>query len=140
MRIEFTADTATFDELNEAFVAGLAVGDGSDTYLLFQRSVADGPDDWGVHLEHNGQANSGYDLISACRITRGRVAVDLSDPLGDLEGVEGFDVSLQVDDSTFQRFQDGLTKVFKGESSALLSGAQQQNPELSPAAVAPGEA
>jgi hypothetical protein len=125
MRISFTADTATFDEIDEAFVAGLAVGEGTETYLLFQRSVADGPDDWGVHLEHNDQVNSGYDLISACRVTRDRVEVDLSAPLGSLEGVEGFDVSLQVDDSTFQRFSDGLTKVFRGEASALLSAAQQ---------------
>jgi hypothetical protein len=67
----------------------------------------------------------GTTLIAACRVSRNRVEVDLSGRLGDLSGVEGFDVSLQVDDSTFQRFADGLTKVFKGDASALLSGAQQ---------------
>jgi len=29
MRIEFTADTATFDDINEALVSGLAIGEGS---------------------------------------------------------------------------------------------------------------
>jgi hypothetical protein len=125
MRIEFTANMATFDEMNEALVAGLAVGDGTETYLLFQRSVADGPDDWGVYLEYNDQINSQYNLISACRLVRGRLEVDLSGPLGNLADVDGFDVTLQVEDSTFQRFADGLTKVFRGEASALLSGAQQ---------------
>ena len=125
MRINFTADTATFDKINEAFVVGLAVGDGTETYLLFQRSVADDSDDGGIHLEHNDQANSKYNVISACRLTRDRVEVDLSGSLGNLVDVEGFDVSLQVDDSTFRGFADGMTKVFKGKASALLSVAQQ---------------
>ena len=51
--------------------------------------------------------------------------MDLSGPLGNLEGVEGFDVYLQVDDPTLQTLVDGLTKVFGGEARALLSGAQQ---------------
>ena len=124
MRIEFTADTATFDEIDETLVSGLAIGDGTETYLMFLRSPDEGPDDCGVYLEYNGQMNAGYDTVSACRIRRDRVEVELSDPLGSLEDVDGFDVSLQVDDSTFQRFADGLAKVFQGEASALLSGAQ----------------
>ena len=125
MRIEFIADTATFDEIADALVAGLAVGSGVEVHLMFQRSVADGPDDWGVYLEYKDQGNSGYNLISACRIARQRVEVDLSGPLGSLEGVEGFDVSLDVSDSTFETFADGLTKIFRGEASALRGGAQQ---------------
>ena len=127
MRIEFTADTATFDEVDEALVAGLAVGDGTEAYLLFQRSAADGPDDLGVHLEYNDQATSAYNLISACRLSRRRVEVDLSGSLGSLRGVEGFDVVLAVDDEAFKRFADGLTRVFRGEASARLSGGQSRD-------------
>ncbi len=126
VRIEFTADTATFDEIDEVIISGLAVGDGVETYLMFQRSVADGPDDWGVYLEYGDQANSEYEAISACRLSRERVEVDLSGRLGNLEGVEGFDVTLQVDDSTFQSFADGLTKVFRGNSILLVGGVQQK--------------
>ncbi len=127
MRIEFTADTATFDEIEETQVCGLAMGDGADTTLMFLRAPDDGLDDCGVYLEYNDEKNAGYDAISACRLRRDRVEVDLAGPLGGLEGVEGFDVSLQVDDPTFQSFADGLAKVFKGEASALLNGAEPLN-------------
>jgi len=120
MKIEFTANTATFDEIDEAFISGLAVGDGSNTYLKFQRSVAEGPDDWGVYLEHNDQIHGSYDLVSECRLTRDHVEVDLSGRLGSLEDVDGFAVALQVDDETFSLFAKGLTKVFQGNATALL--------------------
>jgi len=124
MRIEFTADTATFDEIGEAFVSGLAIGEGVETYLMFLSSGGEGDDDCGVYLEYNDKVNAGYDLISACRLCRGRVEVDLSGTLGDLEDVDGFDVTLQVDDPTFQSFADGLVKVFRGDASSLLISAQ----------------
>lgn len=120
MRIEFTANTATFTEIDEAFIAGIAVGDGSKIYLTFQRSMVEGPDDWGVYLEYNDQIHGDYDLVSECRLTRDHVEVDLSERLGGLEDIDGFTVSLQVDDETFILFAKGLMKVFQGKARALL--------------------
>jgi hypothetical protein len=121
MRGSFTADTATFDEIERAFVAGLATGDGSQGYLVFQRSLPDDSRDEGVYLEYNDQACSGYNLIASCRLSRERLELDLSRPLGDLNDVTGIDVELHVDDASYEQFSRGLKQVFRGQAEGWLT-------------------
>ena len=43
--ITFVADTATYDVIEGAHVAGLAIGNGTDGYLMFQRGEEADSDD-----------------------------------------------------------------------------------------------
>lgn len=120
MRVSFVADMATFDEIEGALVVGLAMGDGGEGYLLFQRSTPDAPKDCGVYLEYNDQGYSGYNLVAGFRVSRGRVEVDLSKPLGNLKDVTGIDVDLRVDDVSYERFLRGLKQVFREEEVCVV--------------------
>jgi len=123
VRVSFTANTASFDEIEETLIAGLATGDGSQGYLIFQRSlpVANDQDDRGVYLEYNDQAYSAYNAILNCQVSRDRIEVKLSKSLGNLNNVKIFVAEIQVDDSSYKRFLDGLKQVFRGEASNLLT-------------------
>jgi hypothetical protein len=114
--LAFIADKATYDLIEGAHVAGLAVGDGADGYLLFQRGPEADPDDWGIHLEFNDQANSGYDVIRECRVGRGTVEVDLAKPLN---GVIAIKVALSVGDQQFVSFLAGMRMIFRGQEDRL---------------------
>jgi hypothetical protein len=46
--------------------------------------------------------------------------VDLSRPLGNLAGVEGFDVRLHVGEADYARLQSGLKRIF-GDRPDLLT-------------------
>ena len=115
----FIADTATFDKIEGTLLAGLAAGDGSQGYLLLQRCAPDDQEDWGIHLEYNDQALSGYNTVASCRLSRERFEVDLSKPLANLEGITGIDIELNVDEASFERFSRGLKQVFRGEEGSL---------------------
>jgi len=121
MRVSFTANTATFDEIEGALVAGLAASDGSQGYLVFQRSSSNDLDDEGVYLEYNSQSYSGYNVIAACRLSRERLEVDLSKPIGNLKDVTGVDVEFHVDDTSYEQFSRGLEQVFRGEAEGWLT-------------------
>jgi hypothetical protein len=118
--MRFTADTATYDVIEGAHVAGLAIGQGEEGYLLFQRSGEDDPDDFGIHIELNDQANSGYGLVKECRVGRGMVELDLEEPL---LGTTSIQVVLTVDDPTFTRFAEGMGKIFRGCHNQLKISA-----------------
>jgi len=107
----FTTDTATYDIIEGAHVVGLAFTASTDGYLMFQRSKDPDPDDCGVYIELNDQANSGYDLVRECRIDRHAVEIDLSQTLA---GFATIHVKLAVDDDSFTRLLDGLKKIFRG--------------------------
>lgn len=114
----FTADTATYDVIDEAHIAGLAIGDGTEGYLMLQRSVEDDTDDRGIYVELNDQADSGYGLISHCRVSRQAVMIDLTQPLA---GTTTIHVHLTVKDETFKRFLEGPKAVFRGEHQQLTT-------------------
>ena len=112
----FTADTATYDMIDGAHVVGLAIDDGADGYLMLQRSGEDDPDDWGIYVELNDQANSGYGLVRECRISRQTIEIDLSQPLA---GATVIQVSLAVGDDAFGRFTEGLKAIFRDNQGQL---------------------
>lgn len=109
--MKFTADTATYDVIDGAHVVGLAIGQGEEGYLLFQRTGDDDPDDSGIHIELNDQANSGYGLVKECRVSRDMVELDLGKPV---LGTTSIQVRLAVDDPTFTRFAEGMKSIFRG--------------------------
>jgi hypothetical protein len=121
MRVKFNVDTATFDEICNAYVASLSIGDCNLGYLILQRAAAtDGGHDSGIFLEYNDADYSGYDLVASCRVSRNRVRVDLSRPFAGLDRVEGFDIGLNIDDPSYRNFVSGLEKIFRGNSRQLL--------------------
>ena len=116
----FTADTATYDVIDGAHVAGLAIGDGSADYLMFQRSLENDCADRGIYVELNDQINSGYDLVQTCRIQRQELVVDLTEPVG---GADAIRVKLSIEDKPFRRFVDGMKIIFRGKEKQLIIDA-----------------
>lgn len=119
MRVSFIADTATFDKIEGTLVAGLA-SNKSGKHLVFQRSASDDPEGWGIYLEYSDQGYSGYNAITGCRVSRERVEIDLSKPLGNLTNVTGIDVDLQVDTLSYEQFLYGLKQIFRGKAEDQL--------------------
>src|SRR5947209_8731007 len=103
MRVAFRATQAGFEADEYALICGVAGVDaaGRDHALTFQRAPEDDDpaEDGGIYAEFDGQGQSGYNLIAACHLTRERLMVDLSAPLGRLDAVNGFDVELAVGDA-----------------------------------------
>jgi hypothetical protein len=105
MRIAFEASEAGFEADEFALICGVS---NDSQYLTFQRDPEDSDTDWGVHLEYGGQADGGYACIRECRVSRNELAVDLSSVLGGVAVVEGFDVTLRIDDESFGALSAGL--------------------------------
>jgi hypothetical protein len=116
----FTADTATYYVIEGAHVTGLATGNGSGGYLIFQRSGKTVSGDLGVYVELNDQSNSGYGLIRECRIGREEVVVDLTQAL---TGAVTIRVKLSVDDEAFREFMEGMNNVFRGSDNLFVMNA-----------------
>jgi FKBP-type peptidyl-prolyl cis-trans isomerase 2 len=116
----FTADTATYNFIDGAHIAGLAIENGADGYLIFQRSGNKDPDDWGIYFELNDQSNSGYGIIQECRIDRQKLEIDLNKPLA---GVICFNVKLLVDDEAYENFMKGMKIIFREHKDKLKIGA-----------------
>jgi len=79
---------------------------------MLQRST-DSNDDFGIYLEFCDQINSGYNLISECRISDEKISIDLK---GSMDGlIEGFDVEFTNSDS----IKKDLCRVFRGQEDKL---------------------
>jgi hypothetical protein len=110
--LKFTAveeGSSVKDELVET--VGISSG---DEYLLFGRSNGEA-DDWGVYLEYSDQINAGYKCIDQCVISEKVLEIKLSKQLGQLEGVDGFFIHLELDDSEYNDLLHGLKHLCRGE-------------------------
>jgi hypothetical protein len=116
MRFSFEATEAGFDADEGALVCGVTDG---ERYLTFQRDAENSGEDWGIYLEYGDQINGGYNCVRSCRLSRFALHVDLSQPLGRLEGVEGFDVAFRLHDQSYEALCTGLERVFRGMSEVL---------------------
>lgn len=124
MRIEFRAAEGGFEEDEYVLICGVSGNDadGIRHSFHFQRGPEDEPpeEDWGVYAEFDDQGYGGYRRIQRCRLTRDRLSVDLSGPLGHLTGVEGFDVSLAaIDDPSYEQLRAELPRIFRGMPDTL---------------------
>ena len=69
-------------------------------YLLFERVVPiEGAEDWGIYIEYDDQANSGYDAIDACAVTRQFIQVTLTKAVDVEKRFRQIHVALQLDDT-----------------------------------------
>ncbi len=127
MRVAFTADESGFDVDEYTLVCGVA-GDGH--YLTFQRDAEDLDEDWGIHLEYDGQCNGDYGCVAACRLSPRSISVDLAHPLSRrLTEVTGFDVALRLDPGQWAGVRDGLRRVFRGHLDLLAEAETTDGPE-----------
>ena len=119
-RLTFEATNAACEANRDAMVCGVADEQGG--YLLFQRSLEPAANDAGVHLEYSDQLNGAYGCIRRCTLTRTQLSVDLLRQLGNLAGVEGLDVRLQVADADYARLLNGLQRIFRDQPDVLTIG------------------
>lgn len=123
MRVTFEARDAAFIADSDALVCAIAGPDtaGVEHYLTLQRGPEgeDPSDDWGVYLEFDDQINSGYGHIRRAAVDRATFSIDLTKPLGRLDDVVGFDVSLVCDDAAYGQIHAGLPRIFRGMPERL---------------------
>ena len=125
MRITFRATNGRFEADEYALVCGLigVDADGAVHYLNFQQSpegtAAD--QDGGVYIEYGDQINGEYGRVRQCRSSRDLLSVDLSQQLGTLVGVDGFDIAMAIDDLTYEQIRTGLSRIFRADSGLLLT-------------------
>jgi hypothetical protein len=93
----------------------------SDEYVIFQRGESDMSTS-DIHFEYVDQINGGYDFVRECRLSRGRLIIELSRPIPSMPGVDGIDVSLDVDESAFQLLRGGLETIFAPCPERLVIG------------------
>jgi len=123
MIISFKADSFFNEDDGDVIygaLQGFKGGEDEDMehFLNFQKSV-DGDMLGGIYLEYNGQENGGYDNVKLCELTRDKMTLQLAKQLGDLQDVEGFDVSLDFGDDIFNDVKEFLTRIFEGYEELL---------------------
>ena len=116
MRITFTADESCFEADEDTLTCGVA---GGGRYLTLQRDAEGADEDWGIHLEFDDHSNGDYECVGACRIGHESLSIDLSQPLGTLAGVTGFDVALRLTPEQMGAIRHGLRQVFRGQLNLL---------------------
>jgi len=114
MRIQFTAQELFFENDGDVAYANLMGGDGDEPehFLIFQRALLD--EDQAIHLEYNDQSYGAYDAIASCHLERELLTVDLARPLGGLTDVTGFDVTLALDDESYEQLTAAFDLFFQG--------------------------
>jgi len=68
-----------------------------------------------------------YECIAACRIGSSILSVDLARPLGQLIGVTGFDVNLQIEEALAAALRKGLKQLL-GDHLEILADAEHSIP------------
>jgi len=131
VRFTFRATQGGFNDDGEVLSAGVATGDDWDEeeghYLNFQRDAEghrESPQDWekdGLYIECDDQSCSGYGLIRECRLSRSMMSVDLSEEMEGLEGVEGFDVELAIDEESYGQLRAGLARMIEETAARFLA-------------------
>jgi hypothetical protein len=62
----------------------------------------------------------GEECVSTCSLTRQRVLIELSRPLGEGVCVDHFDVELNIDDKSYIELRDALRWLFRDKPGVLL--------------------
>ena len=139
VRKSFTATKAWAGEDYWVFYAGVSEPDSTDELgveshyeLSFGRGVEKDEikeidPEWSQEIKLSYRQGeepyvSGDECVAASRLERDKLEVDLSRPLG--EGVEigGFDISLNLDDSSYTNLRDGLRWIFQHRAGVLTLG------------------
>ena len=115
-RIAFVADRVAFESDEHAAVCAVY---SQHQGLSFQRDAEGAKEDWGHYLEFGGQQIGAYGCVAESRIGSASLRVDLSQPLGSLAEVTGFDVELRLDPTQKALLSQGLRIIFRGELERL---------------------
>ena len=123
MRITIRATEAGFDADKYcllAFALGLDAN-GDEHGLDLQRGPEDEDpaEDWGIYLGFDDQINGGYNHVAHCWLSPTSLSIDLAKPLKTMQEIEGFDVTLDVDEDSFTQLRDGLPRIFRGHERLL---------------------
>jgi len=131
MRVSFRATDAGFDADEYSIVCGVDGHDavGIEHVLSFDRlseeaALVDPADDGGVHTQFDDQSNGGYGCVAKCKLSRRLLTVDLAKRLGELVGVDGFDVELAITDELFADVRSGLARIFRAMPGVLVISEQ----------------
>ncbi len=116
MHISFIAIEASFETDEYALIVSL---EGTENSLVFQRDSDENFEDAGLYLEFGGQHNGGYGCVESCFLNRKIIQVNLSRQLGVLEDVNGFDIKLDIDDTSYDQLLDGLPRIFREMANSL---------------------
>jgi hypothetical protein len=117
MNISFTAVNTDFEYDEYALIVSI---EGIENSLSFQRaSEQESDDDSGLYIQFGEQQNGDYECVTRCCVSRKNIEVVLSRQLGNLENVDGFHVNLDIDDESYDRLIEGLSRVFRDMPSCL---------------------
>ena len=98
MPIEFAASDVSFglvDDVDPPYLRVQFTDATGASYLQFQRQQPQADDeDWGLYVEVNDPAFSGYECVARCDVSADEIAVRLIDPLGPGDEVDGVVVTL----------------------------------------------
>jgi hypothetical protein len=120
VRVSFRCSEAGFEEEDYALVCGFRGVDatGKERHLIISRAVesVEEGDDWGIYLEYDDQRNGNYGLVSACRLGRDFLELDLK-LNGEPGRIEVDLASLAVD---LGRIRSGLRRIFREKTDSLI--------------------
>ena len=121
MRVTFHASEAGIDEDEYCLICWFFGKDSSGVEhgLDLQRDQEGSIEDRGIYLGFDDQSNGAYNEIAGLRLTRDHLSVDTSPPVGWQKNIDGFDVELSIDESTYEQVKACLRRVFRGSSDKL---------------------
>ena len=120
MHISFEANSFFHDKDDDVVYGSLQNFNNEiqEHYLNFQRSLAPEDKD-GIYLEFDGQENGGFNVIKSCELSRNKMIIQLLEEINTLQEIEGFDISINLDDDTFNEFRDFIAEVFQGYDNII---------------------
>jgi hypothetical protein len=98
---------------------GMADADNSHYVMLHRSQPFGDPEDWGVYVEVNDQDYSGFDRIASCELSRDRMLVRMSEPLGSNLPVESVEVKFKPGRRPSSEFVARLRAIFTGREELL---------------------
>ena len=123
MRKKFRATEAGFEADKYCLLAAVMGCDesGEEHGLDLQRGPEDEDpiEDSGIYLGFDDQINGGYNHVGHCWLSRTSLSIDLAKPLRTMKEIEGFDIALDVEESSFTQLRDGLPRIFRGHEQLL---------------------
>jgi len=120
MRLSFEANSFFYDKDDDVIYGSLQSFNNEiqEHYLNFQRSLAPEDKD-GIYLEFDGQENGGFNVIESCELLRGKMTIQLAEGINVLQEINGFDISIDLDDDSFNEFRDFIIEVFHGYDNII---------------------
>ena len=123
MPMEFAATTVAFGLVDDGtappYLHVTLAGPGG-AYLSLNRDQPDADDeDWGLYVEVNGPATSGYECVDVCDLSAARLRVVMADPLGPAGEVDRVEVTFDAIGPPTAALVGCLRAIFAGRERHL---------------------